>query len=184
MGWTRRVSHAGLAPEEGPRMFWPRGLKVGAPTPTRRSAALQNSHFNPSTLLFVTLGSSLWVQSADKAASAGCRTGNLGTGVLAQVLIQALKAPPTTGAFVVRVYFGQIKLRREVKGWGVFTISSSRMATWSFFTGLHESGSCSGAPLLAPPSPCLLLYVWMPLRRDVKVCGPQSARSGKNGSQF
>lgn len=39
-------------------------------------------------------------------------------------------------------------------------------------------------PLLVLPSPCLLLYVWMPLRQDVKVCGPQSARSGKNGSAF
>lgn len=54
----------------------------------------------------------------------GCRTGDLGTRVLAQVLIQASKAPPTTDAFVVGAYFGQIKLRREVKRWGVFTVSS------------------------------------------------------------
>lgn len=53
----------------------------------------------------------------------GCGTGNLGTRFLDQVLIQALKAPPTTDAFVVRFYFGQIKPRREVKRWGVFIIS-------------------------------------------------------------
>lgn len=59
-----------------------------------------------------------------KRCQQSCRIGNLGTRVLAQVLARALKAPPTTDAFVVRVYFGQIKLRREVKRWGVFTISS------------------------------------------------------------
>lgn len=30
----------------------------------------------------------------------------------------------------------------------------------------------------------LLLYVWVPLRRDVRARGPQSVRSGKKGSAF
>lgn len=36
----------------------------------------------------------------------------------------------------------------------------------------------------ASPSPCLRLYVWMPLRRDVKVCGWERASSGMNGFTF
>lgn len=41
-----------------------------------------------------------------------------------------------------------------------------------------------GPSFSAAPSLCLRLYVWMPLRRDVKVCGWERASSGMNGFTF
>lgn len=88
----------------------------------------------------------------------------------------SLRNPSKAPTLVFWVYSGQTKLRCEVKRGQ----SSLFLGTWSVSAGLLESGGCSGAPLLALPSACLLLYVWMPLRQDVTVCGLQSARSGKN----
>lgn len=52
-----------------------------------------------------------------------------------------------------------------------------------FYIGLCErvgSGGVGklGGPLMALPRLCLCLYVWTPLRQDVKVCGWERANSG------
>lgn len=50
--------------------------------------------------------------------------------------------------------------------------------------GCVKGEAAQGPFVSAAPSLCLRLYVWMPLRQDVKVCGWERASSGMNGSTF
>lgn len=53
-----------------------------------------------------------------------------------------------------------------------------------FILACVKGEAAQGPFVSAAPSLCLCLYVWMPLRQDVKVCGWERASSGMNGFTF
>lgn len=75
------------------------------------------------------------------------------------------------------------KIRAEVKRWRVYLFLFPRTGNLVVLYG-PAWGPAQGPFVSAAPSLRLRLYVWMPLRQDVKVCGPESARSGMNSFTF
>lgn len=70
-------------------------------------------------------------------------------------------------------------MRAEVRRWrGYLFFLLGRGNLVVFILACVKGEAAQGPFVSAAPSLCLRLYVWMPLRRDVKVCGRGECKLG------